>query len=620
MEITLDYDGFLDLCQREGVPVKATLEKFKSLGVTSVAPSETTLERLHESGLLVWVQGADAEFLQNHGIEPLFLHRLRANFPYLVLFVPDKALYAWLNRAFSSLLNKNQFQPFPGGFIVYGKRDDLLQLGLGIFPGQIEPASSLGLPVNPRVSNRDDININRLNYILENSASLPNVSTLIFSGLRNEVLGYEHHVPLVAKFLKEHSIYFGFVEAYEASRAVKGAEELARKIPDLVVKVQALVLPQYGRIDPEKGAGTFLLGVRERNIRIVYYRPFLINYGGNSLLDTNFGFLKSMRKSLTKSGYVLEKAAPFPGIRGTGSIGSFILGSGILAGCFLLLLMFSEVPVILLLGTAVGFALLFVAAGLFGGASYLRFGLAFLGANVFTVLGVVLFLSREPLGYPRSVVALAKGTLITLSGGLIISALLMGNLTLLGIETFRGVKSLFVLPVLFSPWIAWLCHVKRIRFRNLLEALAGFFEPLKRSLRLDYAVALLAFMLIGGFILLRSGNAVPEGAVPDWEKMFRTFLGNVLVARPRFKEFLIGHPFFILAASLGLGKKWTLLFLVFGAIGQADIMDSMAHLHTPLYISLIRTLNGLWIGILLGGVFQFVLNKVGRRCAPGKPS
>jgi hypothetical protein len=88
-------------------------------------------------------------------------------------------------------------------------------------------------------------------------------------------------------------------------------------------------------------------------------------------------------------------------------------------------------------------------------------------------------------------------------------------------------------------------------------------------------------------------------------------LEALLYARPRFKEFLLGHPLlFLFGASGGLGA-WALryrpILLFFGLLGQASIINTFAHAHTPLLFSLLRTTNGFFLGLFFGTGLYFVL-------------
>ncbi|MFB0527855.1 MAG: DUF5693 family protein, partial [bacterium] len=104
------------------------------------------------------------------------------------------------------------------------------------------------------------------------------------------------------------------------------------------------------------------------------------------------------------------------------------------------------------------------------------------------------------------------------------------------------------------------------------------------------------------------------------ENRAREILEKLLIVRPRIKEFLIGHPLMILGIYLYLkggsrnlkvaqfakeenlrlrAKSWQ-LFVILGIIGQVSIINSFCHAHTPLVISLARTINGIWLGIIIG--------------------
>ena len=81
------------------------------------------------------------------------------------------------------------------------------------------------------------------------------------------------------------------------------------------------------------------------------------------------------------------------------------------------------------------------------------------------------------------------------------------------------------------------------------------------------------------------------------------FLENVLYARPREKEFLIGHPAFYLMVA-ALYRKWPQLlhfFLVIAAaIGVGSMVETFAHIRTPFLMSFIRGINGWVTGMVIG--------------------
>jgi len=47
-------------------------------------------------------------------------------------------------------------------------------------------------------------------------------------------------------------------------------------------------------------------------------------------------------------------------------------------------------------------------------------------------------------------------------------------------------------------------------------------------------------------------------------------------------------------------ERWRPFLLFFGLIGQVSILNTFAHAHTPLLLSLLRTGNGLLLGFVFG--------------------
>lgn len=79
----------------------------------------------------------------------------------------------------------------------------------------------------------------------------------------------------------------------------------------------------------------------------------------------------------------------------------------------------------------------------------------------------------------------------------------------------------------------------------------------------------------------------------------RNFLNDVMGVRPRSKEFLIGYPFTLLLFWLGASRRNWILTIP-AIIGQVSLVNTYAHIHTALLISLHRSLNGLVLGLAMG--------------------
>ena len=86
------------------------------------------------------------------------------------------------------------------------------------------------------------------------------------------------------------------------------------------------------------------------------------------------------------------------------------------------------------------------------------------------------------------------------------------------------------------------------------------------------------------------------------EEKIRIFLEKTLIARPRNKEFLIGYPALLLAISMNYLKikEFKIPIIIIGTIGPITLINTFCHIHTPFLFSMLRTLNGVWLGLALG--------------------
>jgi hypothetical protein len=74
----------------------------------------------------------------------------------------------------------------------------------------------------------------------------------------------------------------------------------------------------------------------------------------------------------------------------------------------------------------------------------------------------------------------------------------------------------------------------------------------------------------------------------------------------------IGDPALILAVFFGMKRRWSLFLgaALAATIGQADLYNTMCHIHTPLFYSLLRSFHAVWIGGLIGWVAVVIFDAV----------
>lgn len=204
-----------------------------------------------------------------------------------------------------------------------------------------------------------------------------------------------------------------------------------------------------------------------------------------------------------------------------------------------------------------------------------------------------------PARYPA---ALAGVLAISVGGGLYIGSLLATRSYMLEFRVFSGVKLAQLLPLAAAVLIL----IPALRRRP-----AGQRVPVPLILFMALCVAAILVVMV-----LRSGDYMIP--VARLEIIARDWLELHLYARPRTKEMLIAFP--VLALFLAAADRRTpqleLLLAVLAQVGSVSVVNSFCHIFTPVHVSLIRTLLGAGIGLVLGygamGVFCLLFPRKNR--------
>jgi len=111
----------------------------------------------------------------------------------------------------------------------------------------------------------------------------------------------------------------------------------------------------------------------------------------------------------------------------------------------------------------------------------------------------------------------------------------------------------------------------------------------------------------GAYYIMRTGHD-SSIEVSSFEMLARNELENILIARPRTKEFLIAFPSIIMMTYCAVRqfKKWSIIFGIAGVIGITSVINTFQHIRTPLYLGFARTGYSLLIGIIVGIVLMLV--------------
>jgi hypothetical protein len=481
-------------------------------------------------------------------------------------------------------------------------------MGVGFSTGRISYFARAGFHIFLRPENKDNCTPEMTAQYLEQLRGFPHLTGLIFSGVRNEVLGFPDSLDLLVDEVIKRKWNVGMVEVPVIKAQQKGIQYVAQRAPWRILRVQSIVPAMQAKMTPTEAEDVYILGARERNIRLQYVRLFIQAEPEKTLLSTNLDFLSTLRRDMEKSGLKIDRASVFPDYAPSFPLVLLLsLGAGALAVLLVdLFVPLGTGPAIILLllpllGTA-GFQLL-------NHLSFWKKIIALGCAGAFPVIAAASsFGDLNRLGDSKDFRTLVRGTTlvmlkmsaISLLGGVMVVGLLCDTTFLLQIDQFRGIKLLMVLPPLM---ILYLYLTKGSACPLPLLAVANI------PVRLWHLITALFLLLAGAVLIARTGNTPEVGGPSDLEITVRNLLERYLVARPRFKEFALGHPAFFLIGALpskGISTGlWLWIFLV--GLGQADMVDTFAHLHTPLVPTLIRLGNGLVIGWLFGLFAAWIL-------------
>jgi len=630
VELVMDYPDFSALARSYAYNEEQFLVALRHAGLTSLAVSEELGANVNTGTAAVLLPGAQA--IAQARLTPLAeptlaklarAHALRADDLYLLVY--DPAEVARYREALGIHLGAHAVRTLraanPTVLAIRSQYDFFSTLGLGLPAVPMGLASKLHLLLVPRIQNDEHYGDKDLDILFNSFARNEKPSTVIFFGQRNEVLGYPDHLADTASDLEETGINFGSIEVYDRNQLQKGNDGLAELAIDRTTRVQAISKLELDKLDFPTVVARYLLGVRERNVRVVYLRPFLHQQGDLSLEMTNVEMVRQIADGLRARGYKLGRATPVPLF----NINPLVI-----------LLVSLAVPAIyLLLFEAFGrrrwqwayalFALdlLLIAAGHFTSHGLLvRKMLALAGAIGFSTMGFVAiprsFTMPEPGTLGGSILAGLRAVGIALAfalmGGLIVVGLVSAPVLMEEIDRFTGVKAVIVVP----PILAFLLYVYTRRFGNEPpSAVSSLLEPVR-----IYQLAILGCLLGAAYIYVaRSGNT-SDITPSSFELALRSGLTAWLGVRPRFKEFLIGWPLLMLLPVLRLDFRraagW--IFAIAAGIATSDVVDTFCHLHTPLLVSAIRIANGAIAGVVIGIVlivaYRFVLSRIPRLNPP----
>lgn len=418
---------------------------------------------------------------------------------------------------------------------------------------------------------------------------LPDLAPHLVIPAGDQVVGFPDRLEETKQALNKVDAKIGLVE-FSLQR---GINQVASA--DTGIRVHAITGREMQVLAADRVLSRYIRAVRERNIRVLYMRPFPAENGW----DQTKTMITDLISELEANGFQVGIANPYDHWQPSPLL-LWVVSAGILAGAVLLSQYWVAVSpklllLLLLLGNIAGGILLAVQTVL------MQQLYALIAAIVFPVLAIANCRQGNRVGWNY-----LRCTLWSVAGLVLLVGILSGTPFLIKLAEFRGVKLMHLVPVVLVFAMGLLGEQLPLgSWRQFKEVLARYYHacvPVKYLL-------LLALAAVAGVVyLLRTANFILP--IPQLEITLREGLERLLIVRPRFKEIFIGHPALVILLA---SRKRHPLMMSLAVIGQLSLVNTFTHVHTPLFISMLRTLYGLIIGYGVGWLVWVGYQKLKRR-------
>lgn len=445
---------------------------------------------------------------------------------------------------------------------------------------------------------RPDNNIAaNLSYLKEYEKAIQDydVNTIVFA---NEVSGAPNNLGPIENIVKRNNLTVGIVETSVQLKYVeqKGLTQLIQDINYPINRVYSTTNDEYVQEASERYY-RWVRAVVDRSNRIIYVTPFKdtrLNYSEN--MENTLQMLERFQSTIREKGYDttsdLQHLNPnMPGRWHYFMVSLSLLFAALLYLAYLLRPGLKAIFILFIIGLAGCLGANLVLSRDFSQLYALAAAVLYPTLSTLLLLVYLRDNSHHPL-IVKMLCCLAIMFVINMAGAYTVVTSMADIRYIMNVEYFRGVKLAFLLPLLLFI----------LNYFVVFSGDDGFRQRVLEVLNMQPTyLALLIFLIVGAagyYYLVRSGNTT-AAQVSSLEIKLRETLEAWFMARPRFKEFLIGYPSLFAMVYLYHRYKYDFILLLLGlgvVIGSVSMVNSFCHGFTAIMISASRTLGGLLIG------------------------
>lgn len=649
VHITLDYDEVSKLAGQSEHDLKWWLSFFHTQGCTSVSIKEESLYSLQKNNKnleydaiesickkLGWKEEYPKEIVEN------VLNKTYKN-QYFIAKTDDTKLANFIKEGLENRYPKEFYDMYYieniNYFViksdeeiknVYKEEKDKIRFGFD--DNKVKLIKESGMEVIFRPINNDKFP-QRLVKAYKNEFLRHQIRPKVYLFGGNDVIGYPGYEKELSDFMKENGVTVALLETQvqRSNVEVEGIEDLTVALNYDAVRTFSMdnYIQQryqyYNYSGSEEIENTIYRAITERNIRLVYFKPFKWNDDRYVTNITEYArMFKSLKTRLLSHGMYIGDFTVMP-MNTSNKILVIIAGISLVAIGILRIMQYIRLYLrwqlaMLSLGT------LCVVAGMYIAPNTMPVLLAFGSSILFSTVSISMVIFQMKKAYCDSkniklsllafdsISSLLGPFIIALIGGLYIGGLLSDSRFLLEIDFFRGVKIAQIIP-LCAATALYIMSIGYCRKESEIQEDIYYISDLKKILFVDIKAAYLIILAVAGgiiyYYLARTGQET-KIMPSDVEMIVRNFLEYTFLARPRTKEFLTGYPLLIAAYLFARKKIKFLMYPTFivGAIGITSVLNTFSHLRTPLYLSLLRILYGLGLGVAIGILGLFLIQAI----------